>query len=119
MPSLYYEQHHYQVLPEVGEELWSQEHETTLALRFPVHRACRDGDLNSLVHLLSAAPSQTDILAVQDPFRGWTPALWAAFFGQVNIFVWSFVLFLLSSIGDICKHNITYITVYADAQYLL
>lgn len=51
----------------------------------PVHRACRDGDLLSLIYLTV----QGDRLAVfrsinaQDQFLMWTPAHWAAYFGKV------------------------------------
>lgn len=64
---------------------WSRDHETTLGLRFPMHRACRDGDINSLNHLLTTAENH-HLLSVQDPFLGWTPAHWAAFFGQVTYY---------------------------------
>lgn len=53
----------------------------------PLHKACRDGDVQSLLYLVI----QGDRLAVfrsvneQDQFLMWTPAHWAAYFGQVRI----------------------------------
>lgn len=52
----------------------------------PLHKACRDGDVQSLLYLVI----QGDRLGVfrsvneQDQFLMWTPAHWAAYFGQVG-----------------------------------
>ncbi|XP_072434209.1 ankyrin repeat domain-containing protein 10a isoform X2 [Chiloscyllium punctatum] len=56
--------------------------EELLSLRFPLHRACRDGDSGALRALL-AASSPTDI-GVEDNFYGWTPLHWAAHFGKLE-----------------------------------
>ncbi|XP_060681811.1 ankyrin repeat domain-containing protein 10-like isoform X3 [Hemiscyllium ocellatum] len=56
--------------------------EELLSLRFPLHRACRDGDSGALRTLL-AASSPTDI-GVEDNFYGWTPLHWAAHFGKLE-----------------------------------
>lgn len=56
--------------------------EELLALRFPLHRACRDGDLPALCALLQSAPRES--LAAEDSFYGWTPIHWAAHFGKVR-----------------------------------
>lgn len=56
--------------------------EELLALRFPLHRACRDGDLAALCALLQSAPRES--LAAEDSFYGWTPIHWAAHFGKVR-----------------------------------
>ncbi|KAG8517043.1 Ankyrin repeat domain-containing protein 10 [Galemys pyrenaicus] len=56
--------------------------EELLSLRFPLHRACRDGDLAALCSLLQQAPRAH--LAAEDSFYGWTPVHWAAHFGKVG-----------------------------------
>lgn len=55
--------------------------EEVLSARFPVHRACRDGDVNALLALLQRA--HLSELSVEDSFYGWTPLHWAAHFGTV------------------------------------
>lgn len=52
--------------------------------RFPIHRACRDGDIGALVSLLQH-PSTQAHLNVEDSCYGWTPIHWAAQHGQVGI----------------------------------
>lgn len=56
--------------------------EELLSLRFPLHRACRDGDLAALCSLLQHTPRAH--LAAEDSFYGWTPVHWAAHFGKVG-----------------------------------
>lgn len=56
--------------------------EELLTLRFPLHRACRDGDLPALCALLQSSPRSD--LAAEDSFYGWTPIHWAAHFGKVG-----------------------------------
>uniref|UniRef100_A0A670JEA2 Ankyrin repeat domain 10 n=1 Tax=Podarcis muralis TaxID=64176 RepID=A0A670JEA2_PODMU len=56
--------------------------EELLTLRFPLHRACRDGDLPALCSLLQSAPREN--LAAEDSFYGWTPIHWAAHFGKLD-----------------------------------
>ena len=56
--------------------------EEVLNLRFPLHRACRDGDVGALCDLLRCVTSPAE-LAAEDSFYGWTPIHWAAHFGQV------------------------------------
>ncbi|XP_048454304.1 ankyrin repeat domain-containing protein 10-like isoform X1 [Rhincodon typus] len=56
--------------------------EELLSLRFPLHRACRDGD-TAVLRTLLAASSPTDI-GVEDNFYGWTPLHWAAHFGKLE-----------------------------------
>lgn len=53
-----------------------------LSLRYPLHRACRDGDVGALCSLLQRSSNQAD-LAAEDSFYGWTPIHWAAHFGKV------------------------------------
>ncbi|XP_078061371.1 ankyrin repeat domain-containing protein 10a isoform X3 [Mustelus asterias] len=56
--------------------------EELLALRFPLHRACRDGDTAAVRSLLAASPlSHTGL---EDNFYGWTPLHWAAHFGKLE-----------------------------------
>uniref|UniRef100_A0A0B8RV30 Ankyrin repeat domain-containing protein 10-like protein n=1 Tax=Philothamnus irregularis TaxID=1899461 RepID=A0A0B8RV30_9SAUR len=59
--------------------------EELLALRFPLHRACRDGDLPALCALLQSAPRES--LAAEDSFYGWTPIHWAAHFGKLECLI--------------------------------
>ncbi|NXW07378.1 ANR10 protein, partial [Fregetta grallaria] len=56
--------------------------EELLTLRFPLHRACRDGDLPALCALLHSSPRSD--LAAEDSFYGWTPIHWAAHFGKLE-----------------------------------
>ncbi|XP_069734630.1 ankyrin repeat domain-containing protein 10 isoform X2 [Phaenicophaeus curvirostris] len=56
--------------------------EELLTLRFPLHRACRDGDLPALCALLQSSP-RSDLVA-EDSFYGWTPIHWAAHFGKLE-----------------------------------
>ncbi|XP_017568972.1 ankyrin repeat domain-containing protein 10b [Pygocentrus nattereri] len=56
--------------------------EEVLSVRFPVHRACRDGDVGALRSLLQHInPAE---LSVEDSFYGWTPLHWAAHFGTLE-----------------------------------
>ena len=57
--------------------------EEVLNSRFPLHRACRDGDVGALCSLLQRTSNPAD-LSVEDTFYGWTPIHWAAHFGKVT-----------------------------------
>ncbi|XP_062313111.1 ankyrin repeat domain-containing protein 10b isoform X3 [Osmerus eperlanus] len=57
--------------------------EEVLNVRFPLHRACRDGDVGALCSLLQCVSNPAD-LAVEDSFYGWTPIHWAAHFGKLD-----------------------------------
>ncbi|KAM7328925.1 ankyrin repeat domain-containing protein 10 isoform X1 [Alexandromys fortis] len=59
--------------------------EELLSLRFPLHRACRDGDLVALCSLLPHTPRAH--LAAEDSFYGWTPVHWAAHFGKLECLI--------------------------------
>ncbi|XP_032170089.1 ankyrin repeat domain-containing protein 10 isoform X2 [Mustela erminea] len=59
--------------------------EELLSLRFPLHRACRDGDLGALCSLLQQTPRAH--LAAEDSFYGWTPVHWAAHFGKLECLI--------------------------------
>ncbi|XP_008278009.1 ankyrin repeat domain-containing protein 10-like isoform X2 [Stegastes partitus] len=50
--------------------------------RFPVHRACRDGDVGALLSLSNQAH-----LTAEDSCYGWTPIHWAAHYGQLECVV--------------------------------
>ena len=74
-----------------------------MANSFPAHRACRDGDIDYLVSLLSAG--NVDFYE-EDDFYGWTPLHWAAYFGKViigylcNYLIWvpfNYCLFWISN----------------------
>ncbi|KAL2081114.1 hypothetical protein ACEWY4_022967 [Coilia grayii] len=57
--------------------------EEVLNIRFPLHRACRDGDVGALCSILQRTTNQAD-LTVEDSFYGWTPLHWAAHFGKLE-----------------------------------
>ncbi|XP_062862450.1 ankyrin repeat domain-containing protein 10-like [Trichomycterus rosablanca] len=57
--------------------------EEVLCLRFPLHRACRDGDVETLSALLQTL-THREALCVEDSFYGWTPLHWAAHFGRLE-----------------------------------
>lgn len=59
---------------------WGKTSEEILKNQFPLHRCCRDGDVDGLGALLHQA---NDGIYVEDSFYGWTPAHWAAYFGKV------------------------------------
>ncbi|XP_028846859.1 ankyrin repeat domain-containing protein 10b isoform X1 [Denticeps clupeoides] len=60
--------------------------EEVLSVRFPLHRACRDGDVGALAALLQRATDAAE-LAVEDSFYGWPPLHWAAHFGKLECVV--------------------------------
>jgi hypothetical protein len=51
---------------------WSPTSENLMESQYPLHRACRDGDLEALSLLLSVG---TDFYQ-EDGFYGWTPIHW-------------------------------------------
>ncbi|XP_066562278.1 ankyrin repeat domain-containing protein 10 isoform X2 [Amia ocellicauda] len=57
--------------------------EEVLSVRFPLHRACRDGDVGALCALLQRGANPADLRA-EDSFYGWTPIHWAAHFGKLE-----------------------------------
>ncbi|XP_048834432.1 ankyrin repeat domain-containing protein 10a isoform X1 [Brienomyrus brachyistius] len=57
--------------------------EEVLNAHFPLHRACRDGDVGALCSLLQCTANQADLVA-EDSFYGWTPIHWAAHFGKLE-----------------------------------
>ncbi|XP_063809234.1 ankyrin repeat domain-containing protein 10 [Pseudophryne corroboree] len=62
--------------------------EEVLNLRFPLHRACRDGDLRCLRSLLQGPPGTTAMqLGKEDTCYGWTPIHWAAHFGKLECLI--------------------------------
>ena len=61
---------------------WGETSEEILRNNFPLHRACRDGDCESLSLLLVEAQHG---IYTEDSFYGWTPAHWSAYFGKVYI----------------------------------
>lgn len=60
--------------------IWSMSTEELFHRNFPVHQACRNGDLESLSALLSSG--NVDFYE-EDSFTGWSPLHWAANFGKV------------------------------------
>ncbi|KAG8452108.1 hypothetical protein GDO86_004051 [Hymenochirus boettgeri] len=62
--------------------------EEVLSLRFPLHRACRDGDVRCLRTLLQGPPGNTALqLIKEDSCYGWTPIHWAAHFGKLECLI--------------------------------
>ncbi|KAM9486922.1 ankyrin repeat domain-containing protein 10-like isoform 2-T2 [Clarias gariepinus] len=57
--------------------------EEVLSARFPLHRACRDGDVLALHQLLQSDTHRSELLT-EDSFYGWTPVHWAAHFGRLE-----------------------------------
>ncbi|TNN42940.1 Ankyrin repeat domain-containing protein 10 [Liparis tanakae] len=57
--------------------------EELLAGRFPVHRACREGDVGALVALVQQL-ADPEHLTAEDSSYGWSPLHWAAHCGQVG-----------------------------------
>lgn len=55
-------------------------------VRFPVHRACRDGDVRALVSVLEELSNPAHLTA-EDPCYGWSPIHWAAHHGQLDCVV--------------------------------
>lgn len=62
--------------------LWGGESEDIIKRDFPVHRACRDGDVKFLHQVREVATREQ--LTAEDKFYGWTPIHWAAYFGQAD-----------------------------------
>ncbi|XP_069130011.1 ankyrin repeat domain-containing protein 10-like isoform X2 [Argopecten irradians] len=52
-----------------------------LKTQFPLHHACRDGDLETLSNLLSSGNYN---LFEEDSLYGWSPVHWAAHFGKLT-----------------------------------
>ncbi|XP_054915306.1 ankyrin repeat domain-containing protein 10a [Poeciliopsis prolifica] len=67
----------------VGAELSRDE---SFFKQFPIHRACRDGDLMALMSLLEQLSNQAHLTA-EDSCYGWTPIHWAAHYGQLECVV--------------------------------
>nr|XP_039255448.1 ankyrin repeat domain-containing protein 10-like [Styela clava] len=62
--------------------LWGGESEDIIKRDFPIHRACRDGDIDALRR--AWAVTSHDQLRAEDKFYGWTPIHWAAYFGKTQ-----------------------------------
>ncbi|XP_059183788.1 ankyrin repeat domain-containing protein 10a [Centropristis striata] len=54
--------------------------------RFPLHRACRDGDVGALVSLAQQLSDPAPLTA-EDSVYGWSPLHWAAHYGQLECVV--------------------------------
>jgi len=66
---------------------WGSANEEIMKSQYPLHRACRDGEVETLSLLLMEAQHG---VYVEDSFYGWTPAHWAAYFGKVCYITVSF-----------------------------
>lgn len=65
---------------------FSSSNDEVFGSRFPVHRACRDGDVGLLVSLLQQLSNHIHLRA-EDSSYGWTPLHWAAHYGQLECVV--------------------------------
>ena len=62
---------------------WSLMSERVLCDKYPLHKSCRDGEVNLLSNLLQD-PGSKEHLTLEDTYYGWTPTHWAAYFGRVS-----------------------------------
>ncbi|XP_060071847.1 ankyrin repeat-containing protein DDB_G0279043-like isoform X1 [Ylistrum balloti] len=81
-----------------GHEDFSSSTDELLKTQFPMHHACRDGDLETLSRLLSSGSYN---LYEEDGLYGWTPVHWAAHFGKLACLR---KLTSLSNDGTLCHH---------------
>ena len=65
---------HFGFLDSEGEEI--------LRRKYPIHKACQDGDVLKLLNLIAGA-TFGDLL-VEDQFHGWMPIHWSSYFGKVS-----------------------------------
>ena len=66
---------------------WTDENENRLSQKYPLHKACRDGNvgqLNTLLSQLQQNIQNSEILNTEEDSYGWTAAHFAAYFGQVT-----------------------------------
>ncbi|XP_029643659.1 ankyrin repeat, PH and SEC7 domain containing protein secG isoform X1 [Octopus sinensis] len=80
-------------MEQVNNSDWTSEKEDILRNDYPLHYACREGDVDRLRRLLDeytatmTAPINlalsNSIMLKEDCFYGWTPAHWAAYFGKL------------------------------------
>lgn len=74
---------------------WNDSKENIFLRNFPLHQTCRDGDVTKLAvlinHISNETPYRTQFgsvmslnLSSEDPFYGWMPAHWAAYFGKLD-----------------------------------
>ncbi|CAL4096464.1 unnamed protein product, partial [Meganyctiphanes norvegica] len=63
---------------------WSVMSENNLNEKFPLHRACRDGDVGALTALLHQQEAASQHITLEDTYYGWTPTHWAAYFGKLE-----------------------------------
>ena len=88
---------------------WGVTSEEILKCQFPLHRACRDGDVERLSLLLIEAQHG---IYVEDSFYGWTPAHWAAYFGKVSVRV-------TTPTGSLFGHDLVYRSRKLDFRFLI
>lgn len=58
--------------------------EMSFHCNYPVHRACRDGDVQTVSMALASDPS---LSTSEDYFKHLTPMHWAATFGKVSLYL--------------------------------
>lgn len=61
--------------------------EMSFHYNYPIHRACRDGDVQTVSMALASDQSLT---TAEDCFKHLTPIHWAATFGKVNLYLLSY-----------------------------
>ncbi|XP_061183630.1 ankyrin repeat domain-containing protein 10-like isoform X2 [Saccostrea echinata] len=65
-------------------QTWSLSAEELFQRHFPLHQACRNGDLEKLSILLSGGNAE---FYEEDSFYGWSPLHWAANFGKLTCLI--------------------------------
>lgn len=71
--------------------------EIDLAMKFPLHKACKDGDIGTVSLLLE---NNAHLAVSEDCFVGWTPAHWAACCGQTDCLM-SVLTYLVPSLSTV------------------
>ncbi|KAL5011962.1 hypothetical protein ScPMuIL_010513 [Solemya velum] len=80
-------------------DLWNGANEDLFRNQFPLHRVCRDGDLETLSLLLENSAELN--FYEEDGLYGWTPTHWAAYFGKLAC-LRKIITLLPMSRGDKC-----------------
>lgn len=81
---------------------WGSESDEIIARQFPLHRACRDGDVATLSRLVAEATREQ--MLCEDRFYGWTPLHWSAYFGKVRDTAQYFIVPTLENSWCILKY---------------
>ncbi|XP_023241602.1 serine/threonine-protein phosphatase 6 regulatory ankyrin repeat subunit A-like isoform X2 [Centruroides sculpturatus] len=61
--------------------VWSEYNENVLRCKYPLHRCCRDGDVEMIEYLITCVRYSVQ---TEDCFHSWTPFHWACRFGKLD-----------------------------------